>query len=105
MGLGRRLMRAGTPEGELGAHLLPYVGRLRTDVVRFCAGREAHGAVRLEGASVAVEVTGRDAGFVARQIARRVLDPLRAIVEDGGRGCATVRITEASDEGQGTGRS
>ena len=95
MGLGRRMMRVGTPEGDLGVHLLPYVGRLRTDVVRFCAGRAAHGEVRLEGASVVVDLTGRDAAFIARQLSRRVLAPLCAVVEDGERGKARVRVTEA----------
>jgi hypothetical protein len=88
----------GTPEGDLPPRLLAQVGRLRTDAVRFCQGREAHGSVVLEGAAVVVDLTGRDAAFVARQLARRVLAPLHAVVEDGGRGHARLRVTEETSQ-------
>ena len=94
MGLGKRLMRAGTPEADLGPQLLASVGRIRTDSVRVCAGREVQSRVKMEGSSVVVTFLGRDAMLVARHLARRVLAPLRAVIEDVGRGEAQLRITE-----------
>lgn len=99
MSLGQKLMRVGRPEGDLPDALRAVVGRLRTDLVRFGAGREMNGAVHLEGTSVAVEMTGRDAGFVARQLARRMHPPLRAIVEERERGHVVLRVTEAGANG------
>jgi hypothetical protein len=94
MGLGKKLMRAGRPEENLPEALRAVVGRLRTDLVRFGSGREASGALRLEGAAIVAELAGRDAGFVARQLARRVHAPLRAVVEEAGHGRAVLRVTE-----------
>jgi hypothetical protein len=98
MGIGKQLMRVGRPDEHLPEALRAIVGRLRTDLVRFGSGREASGAVRLEGEAVVVDLAGRDAGFVARQLARRVHPPLRAVVEGAERGHASLRVMEGRGE-------
>lgn len=91
-------MRVGRPDGDLPDAVRAVVGRLRTDLVRFGAGREVHGELRLEGATVAVALAGRDAGFVARQLARRVHAPLQAQVEEVERGRAVLRVGAGSGD-------
>ncbi len=98
MSLGKKLMRVGRPGEDLPEVLRAVVGRLRTDLVRFGSGREASGELRMEGTAVVAELVGRDAVFVARQLARRVHPPLRAVVEEAGRGRAVVRVAEAETE-------
>jgi hypothetical protein len=94
MSLGKKLMRVGRPGENLPEAVRAVVGRLRTDLVRFGSGREASGSLRMEGEAVIAELAGRDAAFVARQLARRVHPPLIAEVVETERGHAVLRVTE-----------
>lgn len=95
--LGKWLMRYGNVDEALSPALRGAVGRIRSDLHKFSAGRQAFSDVVIEGTEVVATLTGRDARSVARQVERRLYAPLVSymVEADGG---VQLRIKDKSHE-------
>ena len=77
----KKLMRLGQPDEQLSENLRRALGDLRANLIRYQAGRMSMGELRIDGARVIMELRGREAAAIARQLQGRIHPPLQASIE------------------------